>query len=1405
MKSFVRRQELKFLSLPMQSTAQIAVFAAASSMPGRGIWKVARWVFGLATVAALASCQSSGGVTGPSVSLTSAASVVDIGSGTSLILKSTAATECVGTSGIEGPQPTNGTITVPLITATTTYAVTCTGPSGASTAKAQVQARRSAPSVTLTAAATTIASGTETTLTWSAKGAKSCIASNSNGWSGRLHTEGSQSTGPLTSTTEYTLECPGWGNSGTPATQSVTVTVTGTPPAVQLTATPSTTVAGSPVTLNYSASDATTCTASGGGWSATPALPSGSVNTAPVTAKTTYSLACTGPGGSASQSATVSVTQPVPTVSISAIASTIPKNTGTTISWSSANATACAASGAWSGSQSLSGSIPTGNLASGQTYTLNCTGAGGTATQSATVTVSAGAPTVTFSAGPSAITSGGSSTLSWTATNATSCTAGGGWSGTKAVSGSASTGALTATTTYTLSCTGTGGNASQSATVSVSTPAPTVTIAASPSTVASGSASTVTWSSTNATSCTASGGRSGSEAVSGSASTGALTAKTTYTLACTGAGGSASQSATVSVNSAAPVVTISASPTTVTSGKASTLTWSATNATSCTGSNGWTGTEPTSGSQPTPVLSATTQFVISCTGAGGSASNSATVSVDSTPPTISLRTSPNSVASGGSSTLSWSSINATSCTGSGGKLAGTLATAGTQSTGALSASTTYTVTCTGAGGNASQSAPVTVSAPAPTVTISASPSTVASGASSTVTWSSTNASSCTASGAGSGAEATSGTQSTGALTATSTYTLSCTGTGGTTQQSATVTVSQSTGTTAGPTCTATSGPLTLNAQVSRASGISPLLVFYDATATTDSSLAANMTPFQDVIYTWNFGDTGASGTSTWAYGSNPGNNSRNTATGGIAAHLYVTNGTTTSYTTTVTATDGTNTASCTLAATAYDPTDATNGFAGTATTCVYSDGSVGSGCPSGAATLSTSSFNTALSSPYFGNGKQVLFKCGDTFTGDSASLGATKWSIGAYGGCQGTQTNRPIFNDTTSGNQVIGFANSGTVGDGRIADIDMELNGLPSAGIYNGNFPRISYQITVNNVLVNNGRTGIAFTQGAQWGVVNSVIRNMTTTGGAMAMYFNFNGNNSPYSGNTVNNINYAAALGNSLTGVGSGVNTGAGIETFRISAGRLFVISNNTSKNANPEGAALKIHGSNSSADGATWTGNYEELYEISDNLFTGTSGANLVEIAPQNGGDDERQRNIVVERNLFNGPTVNEGRDIYVTGVNETVRDNVFVLTYGSSANFPTFGAQFVQRGIEPVPQYNEAYNNTCYSPTPQNGQACVGYNSAGGNAPGINSVAMNNLFYAPGSSGLSTVSNGGTGNTVSNNTTLPASNPGFTDGSGLYDLISDFKPTANYSGGASAPALYDALDVPWAPTWNLGAINN
>jgi outer membrane protein OmpA-like peptidoglycan-associated protein len=78
-------------------------------------------------------------------------------------------------------------------------------------------------------------------------------------------------------------------------------------------------------------------------------------------------------------------------------------------------------------------------------------------------------------------------------------------------------------------------------------------------------------------------------------------------------------------------------------------------------------------------------------------------------PTASISASSSSVNTGQTVTLTWSSTNATSCTGS--WMSGS-ATSGTQSVTPPS-TTTYTITCTGAGGSATAATSVSVSQPAP--------------------------------------------------------------------------------------------------------------------------------------------------------------------------------------------------------------------------------------------------------------------------------------------------------------------------------------------------------------------------------------------------------------------------------------------------------------------------------------------------------------------------------------------------------------------------------------------------------------------------------------------------------------------------------------------------------------------
>jgi hypothetical protein len=151
------------------------------------------------------------------------------------------------------------------------------------------------------------------------------------------------------------------------------------------------------------------------------------------------------------------------------------------ITWSSTDATSCVASGHWTGEKPLSDSRNTRKLTANETFILTCTGPGGSTTNQVTVAVIGGtateAPTVTVSATPSTITAGSRTLISWSTTNATSCTGSGDWTGSQALSGAKNTGALTTDEVFALTCTGPGGTASQSATVTVATAPPTTGVA----------------------------------------------------------------------------------------------------------------------------------------------------------------------------------------------------------------------------------------------------------------------------------------------------------------------------------------------------------------------------------------------------------------------------------------------------------------------------------------------------------------------------------------------------------------------------------------------------------------------------------------------------------------------------------------------------------------------------------------------------------------------------------------------------------------------------------------------------------------------------------------------------------------------------------------------------------------
>ena len=237
-----------------------------------------------------------------------------------------------------------------------------------------------------------------------------------------------------------------------------------------------------------------------------------------------------------------------PTISLSASPTTVTMDGSTTINWSSKRASDCTALGDWSGSKTTSGSQTIGSLKADSTFTLSCSGVGGSINESISITVAASVPpSVALSASPSNLPYNGSTTLSWDSANSSGCTASGDWSGNKASSGSQAIVALTANSRFNLSCSGPGGDASDSVSIAVGAPLPTLSFSASPSTVAQNGSTTLEWSSTDVAGCTASGDWSGNKSATGSERVSVATLDRQYTLICNGAGGDVNHTVNVAV------------------------------------------------------------------------------------------------------------------------------------------------------------------------------------------------------------------------------------------------------------------------------------------------------------------------------------------------------------------------------------------------------------------------------------------------------------------------------------------------------------------------------------------------------------------------------------------------------------------------------------------------------------------------------------------------------------------------------------------------------------------------------------------------------------------------------------------------------------------------------------------
>jgi hypothetical protein len=246
-------------------------------------------------------------------------------------------------------------------------------------------------------------------------------------------------------------------------------------PVIALSASPSDVQPGEVARLSWAAAQAQTCWASGA-WTGERVL-QGTHITSPLTSPARYALTCTGLGGTVSEEVGVAVEGATPAaaprVDLRAVPSTIEPGASATLAWTSTGATECSAGGDWSGARLPQGSLLVGPLDRIRSYSITCTGPGGSGGDVVGVTVrpTSSVPppvavTTSINATPGWIAPGGSTTLSWTTSGATACTASGAWTGSRAPNGSATVASISRDSTFTMSCSGPGGNAVASTAVS---------------------------------------------------------------------------------------------------------------------------------------------------------------------------------------------------------------------------------------------------------------------------------------------------------------------------------------------------------------------------------------------------------------------------------------------------------------------------------------------------------------------------------------------------------------------------------------------------------------------------------------------------------------------------------------------------------------------------------------------------------------------------------------------------------------------------------------------------------------------------------------------------------------------------------------------------------------------------
>lgn len=267
------------------------------------------------------------------------------------------------------------------------------------------------------------------------------------------------------------------------------------------------------------------------------------------------------------------------------------------------------------------------------------------------VTTTAAPHVLTFTATPSTINHGESSTLAWTTQDATEVLIEP-WNGSGFLPPNGSIVVSPGLSQkYTLSALSSSGTAQREIWVYVIPPPPTATFTATPAEIQRGDSATLSWNVQNAGTVKIEPGVGTVLPIDTRNVT--PTETTTYTLTASGNGGSITRTLTVTVIQPPEpplILSFAASPREIAEGASATLSWHTANASAVFVSGGVGNQPPTGSVSVTPSVS--TMYRLTAFGAGGIAEGDTGVTVHA-PPVITFSASPDRIVAGQAATLTW--------------------------------------------------------------------------------------------------------------------------------------------------------------------------------------------------------------------------------------------------------------------------------------------------------------------------------------------------------------------------------------------------------------------------------------------------------------------------------------------------------------------------------------------------------------------------------------------------------------------------------------------------------------------------------------------------------------------------------------------------------------------------------